>query len=578
MSTRIRRFLSYYRPYLGLLFTDITCAFIVSAITLVIPLIARYITGTILEGNPSSALPGIYAIGAAMLALIVIQTACSIFTDAQGHALGARMESDMRSELFEHYLKMPFRFYDEQKTGELMTRITNDLLSLAELYHHGPEDITISLLKFIGTFLILMNINVKLTLIIFLFIPFMAAYAIYSSKRVHAALRKSKDRIGDINAQLEDTLSGIRIVKSYTNEEAEKKKFAFANDRFFKSRKAAYKSEAYCYTVLESFAQLITISVIVFGGAAIAHASLNLPDLLTYLMCVAILIEPIQKLVNFVRLYQEGITAFDRFMEMMEIEPEIQDAANAVELKNVRGNITFRNVSFRYKDNYDYVLKNISLDMKAGDYIALVGSSGVGKTTLCSLVPRFYEVSGGKILLDGVNIKDVSLNSLRRNVGVVQQEVYLFSGTIADNIRYGKPDAGRDEIMEAAKKANAHEFIMALPQGYDTDIGQHGVRLSGGQRQRISIARVFLKNPPVLIFDEATSSLDNETERAVRESLEKLIENRTTLVIAHRLSTVRNAKRILVLSENGIDEEGTHEELIGRNGSYAHLYNMQLEI
>jgi ATP-binding cassette subfamily B protein len=578
VNTRTKKFLSYYRPYLGLLFADISCAFIVSVITLFIPLITRYITGTILAGNMSSALHKIYVIGAAMLVFVVIQTVCSIFTDAQGHALGARMESDMRGELFEHYLKMSFCFYDEQSTGQLMTRISNDLLSLTELYHHGPEDITVSLLKFVGTFIILININVRLTLIIFLFMPFMVVYVIYSSKRVYVALRKSKDRVGDINAQLEDTLSGIRVVKSYTNEEAEKKKFAFANDRFFKSRKAGYQSEAYCYTVLEMFSQLITVAVIIFGGAAIAYASLNLSDLLTYLMCVAILIDPIQKLVNFVRLYQEGMTAFDRFMEMMEIGPEIQDAADAVELKDVRGNITFRDVSFRYKNNYDYVLKNISLNIKAGDYIALVGSSGVGKTTLCSLIPRFYEVSRGEILFDGVNIKDVSLNSLRHNVGVVQQEVYLFSGTIADNIRYGKLDAGRDEIIEAAKKANAHKFIMALPQGYDTDIGQHGVKLSGGQRQRLSIARVFLKNPPVLILDEATSSLDNETEKAVKESLEKLIASRTTLVIAHRLSTVRNAKRIIVLSENGIDEEGTHEELIKRNSIYANLYNTQLEL
>lgn len=578
MNTRIRKFLSYYKPYLRLLFADISCAFIVSAITLAIPLITRYITDSVLNGKTSDALSQIYVIGAAMFALVIVQTVCSIFIDFQGHSLGARMESDMRIELFEHYQSMSFRFYDEQKTGQLMTRITNDLLSLTELYHHGPEDITVSILKFIGTFIILMNINIKLTLIIFLFIPFMVAYTVYFSKRVNVALRRSKDRIGDINAQIEDTLSGIRVVKSFTNEEAEKKKFVFANDQFFESRKAGYKSEAYCYTVLESFTQLITVAIIIFGGAAIAHASLNLPDLLTYLMCVAILIEPIQKLVNFIRLYQEGITAFDRFVDMMEIEPEIRDTADAVELKDVRGNITFRNVNFRYINNNDYVLENISLDIKVGDYVALVGSSGVGKTTLCSLIPRFYEVSGGEILLDGANIRDISLRSLRRNIGVVEQDVYLFSGTVADNIHYGKLDASREEIIEAAKKANAHEFILALPQGYDTDIGQRGVKLSGGQRQRLSIARVFLKNPPVLIFDEATSALDNESEKAVQESLEKLIANRTTLVIAHRLSTVRNAKKIIVLSDNGIDEEGTHEELIMRNGTYANLYNMQLKI
>ncbi len=571
MSTRTKKFLSYYRPHLGLLFADILCALAVSVITLLLPLMTRFITGTLLENRTPSVLEEIYAIGAAMLALIFLQTACSVFTDAQGHALGARMESDMRRDLFDHYLKLSFRFYDERNTGDLMTRITNDLLSLAELYHHGPEDITVSLLKFIGSFAILMSINAKLTLTVFLFLPFMAVYTVYSGKRVYSALRKSKDRVGEINAQLEDTLAGIRVVKSYANEETEKKKFDSANNRFLESRKAAYKSEAYCYTVLESFSQIITVAVVVFGGAAIARASLTLPDLLTYLMCVAILIEPIQKLVNFIRLYQEGSAAFDRFMDLMEVSPEIGDAADAVELNRVRGNIAFRNVSFRYQSG-GYVLKNISLDIKAGDYIALVGPSGIGKTTLCSLIPRFYEVSGGEILLDGVNIKDIRLKSLRRNIGVVQQEVYLFSGTVADNIRYGKPDAGRDEIVEAAKKADADEFIRSLPQGYDTDIGPHGVRLSGGQRQRLSIARVFLKDPPVLIFDEATSSLDSEAERAVRQSLEKLTTDRTTLVIAHRLSTVRNAKRILVLSADGIAEEGTHEELIRRNGSYARLY------
>ena len=575
MNTRTKKFLSYYRPHLGLLLADIFCALVVSVITLLLPLMTRFITGTLLEGRAPSALEEIYAIGAAMLALILLQTACSVFTDAQGHALGARMESDMRRELFDHYLKLSFRFYDERNTGDLMTRITNDLLSVAELYHHGPEDITVSLLKFIGSFVILMNVNAKLTLTVFLFLPFMAAYTVFSGKRVYSALRKSKDRVGEINMQLEDTLAGIRVVKSYANEELEKKKFDFADDRFFESRKAAYKSEAYCYTVLESFSQIITVAVVVFGGAAIARASLTLPDLLTYLMCVAILIEPIQKLVNFIRLYQEGITAFDRFMDMMEVKPEIGDTADAVELNRVRGAIAFRDVSFRYQNDGGYVLKNVNLEIKAGAYIALVGPSGIGKSTLCSLIPRFYEVSGCEILLDGTDIKKIGLKSLRRNIGVVQQEVYLFSGTVADNIRYGKPGAGRDEVVEAAKKANADEFIRSLPQGYDTDIGPHGVRLSGGQRQRLSIARVFLKDPPVLIFDEATSSLDNEAERAVRESLEKLTADRTTLVIAHRLSTVQNAKRILVLSADGIAEEGTHEELIRRNGIYARMYRMQ---
>jgi ATP-binding cassette subfamily B protein len=485
----------------------------------------------------------------------------------------------MRCVLFEHYQKLSFSFYDEQKIGQLMTRITNDSFVLSELYHHGPEDIAISFFNFVGAFIILININVQLTLIVFLFFPIMAAYAFYFNKRMKIALRKSKDRIGDINAQVEDTLSGIRVVKSFTNEEIEKRKFTYENNRFVHSRRDGYKSEGYFSAGLIAFTQLMAIAAIIFGGARIVvGASLDLADLVTFLLCIGILIEPINRFSNFTRLYQEGITGFDRFMEVLEVEPDIQDSADAMELTHVQGNVEFKDVSFKYKEGYDYVLKNVSLNIKAGEYIALVGSSGVGKTTLCSLIPRFYEVNDGKILLDGRNIRDISLRSLRRNIGVVQQDVYLFSGTVADNIRYGKLDASREEIMEAAKKANAHEFIMQLPDGYDTDIGQRGVKLSGGQKQRLSIARVFLKNPPIIIFDEATSALDNESEKAVQDSLEELTDNRTTLVIAHRLSTIRNAQRIVVLTDNGIDEQGTHEELIALDGTYANLYNMQLKI
>jgi ATP-binding cassette, subfamily B, bacterial len=578
VNSRSKKFLSYYKPYLGLLGADLACAFILSAITLLLPLGARYITQIVLEGNTSNTLNRIYAMGAVMLALVVVHTLCNMFVDYQGHMMGALMESDMRVELFEHYQKLSFGFYDEQKTGQLMTRLTNDIFWLSELYHHGPEDIAISFLKFAGAFIILININVELTLIVFLFLPFMAVYAFYFNKRMNVALRKSKDRIGDINAQVEDTLSGIRAVKSFTNEEIEKKKFATENRRFVESRSDGYKSEAYFSAGLVASTQLITIAVVIFGGASIVHASLDLADLVTYLLCVGILIEPIQRVVNFARLYQEGLTGFSRYMEMLEVEPDIQDSADAIELTDVQGNVEFRDVSFRYKEGYGYALKNISLDIKAGEYIALVGASGVGKTTLCSLIPRFYEVNKGKILLDGKNIREICLRSLRRNIGIVQQDVYLFAGTVSDNIRYGKPGACQEEIIEAAKKANAHDFIMALPDGYETDIGQRGVKLSGGQKQRLSIARVFLKNPPIIIFDEATSSLDNESEKAVQDSLETLADNRTTLVIAHRLSTVRNAQRIVVLTDNGIDEQGTHEELIALEGTYANLYNMQLRI
>ena len=578
MSSRFKKFLSYYKPYRGLFFADMVCAFIVSATTLILPLCTNYITKNVFEGNASNVLSQIYTMGAVMLVLVIVHTACNTFVDYQGHMMGSLMESDMRGELFEHYQKLSFSFYDEQRTGQLMTRITNDLLSLSEFYHHGPEDLVIAILKLIGVLLILIHINLQLSLIILLVLPIMIVYAFYFNRRMNAALRTSRDRIGDINAQVEDTLSGIRVVKSFTNEMIETNKFAYENSRFVDSRRDGYKSEAYFYGGMMAFTQLITIAIIIFGGAAIVHASLDLADLLTYLLCIGILLEPIQRLVNFARLYQEGVTGFNRFMDILEVEPDIQDAADAVDLARVEGNVEFRDVSFKYKEGHHYVVKNISLDIKAGEYVALVGASGVGKTTLCSLIPRFYEVNEGEILLDGKNIRDIHLHSLRRNIGVVQQDVYLFAGTIADNIRYGKLDASMEEIIEAAKKANAHDFIMALPEGYDTDIGQRGVKLSGGQKQRLSIARVFLKNPPVIIFDEATSALDNESEKAVQDSLEKLSNNRTTLVIAHRLSTVRNAQRIIVLTDNGVEEQGTHEELIASEGTYANLYNMQLTI
>ena len=578
MNARNKKFLSYYKPYSGLFLADLACAFIISVITLILPLCARYITKNVLEVNAANTLTQIYLMGGVMLALVVVHTACNMFVDYRGHMMGALMESDMRRELFEHYQNLSFRFYDEQRTGQLMTRITNDLLSLSEFYHHGPEDLAIGLLTLVGVFTISLTINVELTFLVFLFVPIMIVYAFYFNKRMNVALMKSKARIGDINAQVEDTLSGIRVVKSFTNEAIENKKFAHENNRFVDSRREGYRSEAYFSGGMIAFTQLITIAVIIFGGASIVNASLDLADLLTYLLYVGILTEPVRRLVNFARLYQEGITGFSRFMDILEVAPDIEDSADAIELEGVRGHVEFKDVSFRYKEGYDYVLKNICLTIKAGEYVALVGSSGAGKSTLCSLIPRFYEVSEGEILLDGVPIRDIGLRSLRRNIGVVHQDVYLFAGTVSDNIRYGNPEASQEEIIEAAKKANVHEFIMKLPAGYDTDIGQRGVKLSGGQKQRLSIARVFLKDPSIIIFDEATSALDNESEKAVQDSLERLTNNRTTLVIAHRLSTVRNAQRIVVLTDSGIDEQGTHEALMARNGTYASLYNMQFKI
>ncbi len=578
MNSRSKKFLSYYKPYLRLFAVDMACSLVVSAAALALPLCANIITKIVLASDTPDALNQIYGVGAVMLALVIVHTACNIYFEHHGHVMGALMEADMRRELFEHYQKLSFSFYDEQQTCQLMSRITNDLNSISELYHHGPEDFAISLLTFGGVFIILLHINVALTLIIFLFLPIMAAYAFYFNKRLNIALSRSYERLGDVNAQVEDTLAGIRVVKSFTNEAIEIQKFAAENARFVASKDDIYKSDAHFSGGMIAFTHLMTIAVIIFGGAAIVSTSLDLADLLTALLCVGLLVEPIQRTVNLARNYQEGITGFNRFMEMMEVQPDIQDFPDAVELKHVHGNVVFKNVSFKYKEDHNYVVKNISLDIKAGEYVALVGSSGVGKTTLCSLIPRFYEVNEGEILLDGQNIKGICLDSLRRQIGVVQQDVYLFAGTVADNIRYGKLDATQDEIVAAGKMANAHDFIMSLPDGYDTDIGQRGVKLSGGQKQRLSIARVFLKDPPVIIFDEATSALDNESEKAVQESLEKLSDNRTTLVIAHRLSTVRNAQRIVVLTDNGIDEQGTHDELIALGGAYANLYNVQLEI
>ncbi len=579
MSARSRKFLSYYRPYWKLLIADMACALVVSATTLLLALSARHVTKNLVAGISADALDQIYIMGVIMLALVAVHAMCQTFVDYQGHMMGAKMESDLREELFEHYRQLSFSFYDEQKTGQLMTRITYDTFALAELFHHGPEDIVISLLNFAGAFIILLTIDVELTLIVFCFLPIMAVYAFYFNKRMKAALRTSKDRIGDINTQVEDTLAGIRVVKSFTNEEIEQNKFSYENNRFVGSRREEYKSEAYFYEGMNVFAQLITIAVIIFGGAAIVNAALDLADLLTFLLLVGILLEPINRFSNFTRLYQEGITGFDRIMDILEVKPDIQDAPGAVELAHVLGQVEFKGVSFKYNGPYnDHILKNLSLFIKAGEYVALVGSSGVGKTTLCSLIPRFYEVSEGEILLDGQNIKDLQVSSLRGNIGIVQQDVYLFAGTVTDNIRYGKPDANEQEIIAAAKKANAHDFIMALPDGYKTDIGQRGVKLSGGQKQRVSIARVFLKDPAIVIFDEATSALDNESEKAIRDSLEQLSNNRTTLVIAHRLSTIRNAQRIVVLTENGVEEQGTHEELIALDGAYAGLYNVQAMI
>lgn len=573
---RIRKFLSYYRPHIPLLAADLFCAVVVSATALILPLGANIVTRRLTGlDDATGMLDEVYVLGAAMLAVVLLQAVANLFVDYQGHMMGAKMESALRRELFGHLQKLSFSFYDRERTGQLMSRITNDLFSLGELYHHGPEDLAIAVLKFAGAIAILAWIDLPLALMILAVLPFAVVYALHFNRRMNRALELSKQRIAAVNERVEDSLAGIRVVQSFANEDVENRRFAVQNAAFLDSRRAGYRSEAFFSMGIESFPQLITVVIIVAGAVRVAEGQLAVADMLTFLLCVAALVDPVKRLANFARLWQEGYTGFTRMMEILEIEPDIRDRPGAVELARPRGAISFREVGFRYEDDRPHVFRDLSLDIRPGEFVALVGASGGGKSTLCALIPRFYEATEGRILIDGIDIRDVTLASLRRAVGVVQQDVYLFAGTVAENLRYGRPEATEAEIVAAAKAANAHDFITALPEGYDTDIGQRGVKLSGGQKQRLTIARAFLKDPAVLIFDEATSALDNESERAVQAALLDLARDRTTLVIAHRLSTVRHADRILVLTDQGIAEQGTHEELLAAGGAYAGLYRVQ---
>lgn len=572
--SEIKKLFSYYRPYRRLFITDLLFAVLSAAIALAIPMVVRYVTNTLIYCESSVILQRMCIIAVCLFILLAADCYARYYIGYVGHVMGAKIEYDMREEIFAHMQKLSFSFFDDQKVGQLMSRITTDLFDITELLHHGPENIILSVLKIIGALVILLGVNPWLVLAAFLILPILFIFAYKLNRRMREGFKESRAKIAEINAQIEDNLSGIRVVKSFANESVENEKFKTGNDGFLAAKTKQYRYMGTFQAGVGIFTTLIQVNVIIAGGILIAYNRLSISDLITFLLYIGVFTEPIRTLVDFTEQFQNGYSGFERFREIMKIEPDIADKPDAMELRNVKGDISFRNVSFRYQDNADVVLSHVSLNVPAGAYMALVGSSGAGKTTLCSLIPRFYDVTDGAVEIDGQDVRNFTLKSLRSQIGIVQQDIYLFAGTIAENIAYGKPNATEEEIIAAAKNANAHEFIMSFPDGYQTDIGQRGIKLSGGQKQRLSIARVFLKNPPILIFDEATSALDNESERVVQESLEKLAKNRTTFVIAHRLTTIQNAEKILVLTENGIAESGSHEELLAAGGIYEKLYHM----
>lgn len=570
----LKKFIKYYKPYKAVFFIDLLCATIISAIDLAFPQLLRTLTKTLFAGAPGKIISALIPITIGLLVAYIIQTACRYYVTYAGHMMGARMERDMRKELFDQYEKLSFSYYDQNNSGQMMSKLVSDLFDISELAHHGPENLFISVIKIIGSFIFLFIINRMLAVPMLILVVLMLVFSYGQNKKMQETFMDNRRKIGDINSSLQDTLAGIRVVQSFANERIEQEKFNRSNENFLISKDANYRCMGSFMSGNAFFQGMMYLVTLVFGGFLIAHGRMEASDLAMYALYIGIFISPIQILVELTEMMQKGLSGFRRFLEVVETKPEIVDAADAKPLKNVKGNVCYENVSFHYSDDDTPVLSHVSFEIPAGKSIALVGPSGSGKTTICSLLPRFYDVTDGRVTIDGNDVRKLTLESLRSQIGLVSQDVYLFGGSIKDNIAYGKPDATMDEIVDAAKKANIHDFIMELPDKYDTFVGERGTRLSGGQKQRISIARVFLKNPPVLILDEATSALDNESERFIQKSLEELAQDRTTITIAHRLSTIRNADEILVVADCGIAERGTHEELVARDGIYARYYDM----
>ncbi|MBA2214849.1 ABC transporter ATP-binding protein [Sellimonas intestinalis] len=573
----LKRFIHYYKPYRTVFFLDLICAATISLIDLIYPQILRSATSSLFNKDSNAILKMLLPIAVGLFIMYVVQSLCKYYVSYQGHMMGAYMERDMRQQLFEHYETLSFSYYNSHNSGQMMSKLVSDLFDIAEFAHHGPENLFISLIKVVGSFIFLFLINWRLAIPLVIIVIVMFVFSMRQNRRMQETFMENRRKIGDVNASLQDTLGGIRVVQSFANEEIEKKKFSKSNRAFLVSKGANYQCMGSFMGWNLFFQGMMYLVTLVFGGYLIAQNQMDPADLAMYALYIGIFISPIQILVELVEMIQKGFSGFRRFLDVMDTRPTIKDEPGAKELTDVRGQVDYEDVSFCYDDDDTPVLKNVSFRIPAGRSIALVGPSGGGKTTICNLLPRFYDVTKGRITIDGRNVRGLTLKSLRDNIGIVQQDVYLFCGTIKENIAYGKPGASMEEIVDAAKRANIHDFVMSLPDGYDAYVGERGTRLSGGQKQRISIARVFLKNPPILILDEATSALDNESERHIQKSLEALSKNRTTITIAHRLSTIRNADEIIVITESGIAERGTHHDLLGRGGIYAHYYKMQFE-